>query len=1489
MPATLNRFRWLKYLAGGLLALIILALVFYQQIIFGIVQVVAQQAAKSQAIDLQFKIGGSIFSSLYIEDLHLQPLPENTRLPLERVDAKRIALRYNLPALFKKDFLNIVDLVELKNVDVVVRPSSEPAPPQAQSKSGGLRIPAVVPRRIDIQDANLLVQTPTGNLEIKNFALEFQQGADGYLACDAVRVPGVGVWNHLRAGLTDRQNTLALTNLVLPPLLDLRRLQIDLSGSEQGKYGLALEAQALGASVAANASYLQPADKPSLDATVSVLGLDLAQLQKLAPISISGSVPKIEAHMNGELDRPTSISGSISADAKAIKYENYLIDAVRLSVIVDQGTGEIRELSLGAGANQLQAAGGFKLADNADELLTGSTANIGVAVSVTEPGRFVPGLNASSLVSGTIGLLNGRAQALFWDSLVNIEMPKSLPGLSVSNVDTVLMAIVAFPLVSDIWSSVAAVGSSECSNIQYQDAHIDTIQTTGRMTDGKAVVGTTNLVSGASRVEAEANVPLPTGEAPFDAKQIGAKVKFNVASIADFLRQSPVEGTLTANGDLHIDHLQVDGAVRATGDRLKYHGMILQSLGLDTVIKENTAQIRTFRLALDPDNYLLLSGSAGLTDPFSFKVDGGLIFKDLAVLNYIFTSFGLNPGISGQVTTNFTGSGDIHNPSAKLHVSGNQIQYSGFPVESINLQAKIENSQATIETGRISLDESNYVDLAGEAGLQEPYPYKTNGAIELNDLGVFKQMLIKAGQAPVASGNIHANWSFAGDTTKGLPDGTVHVDGNQIDYRGLLIQIIQIEGNLLDHKVDLPTCRITFNKDNFIDAKGNALLEEPYDYDSDATVQFQDLGFLNQVIKSFGQDLGLGGKLGLSWKGKGPLKDQTGTFELHGDKLRTKSVQSTKIDLSGNYQGLKAEIPQLQVTSPYADVDASLRFSPQIFEIPKLTIRRSGNTIAGNVKIPLNLQPGQKGPLDLDQPVAIDIGGDKISLGSFQTGKPQVTGTVGFRIQASQTPRDPSIQLTANARDIKTANVSNLSAAKGDFSVQIANKVLTTDSKIEQPDIQPLRVTGKMPLDLGQIIQGGTLPENTPLQFAVNWPDNNLAFVRKLVPGIKVIEGSAGANVSVNGTIKKPDLSGTIRANLPRFQAKTDTVPPISDFAANISFRRDHITIDQLKGLAGGGSFGAGGGIDLTDGTNPKFNITLNGKKVLLTRSDGIIVRANLDMAVRGPLSAGQVNGTVGITDSRFFKDIDILPLNLPGRPPPQPPAGAMPKVAIDTPPFKDWKFNIAVRTDDPFLVQSNLARGRVTINLQAGGTGAAPTVTGAVRIDRLVAELPFSKMEIDGGTIDFVQGANILDPSLSIIGRSTVSDYDVRARIFGNVSNPTVLLDSSPPLSQGDILVLLATGSTTSAFAQDPSLLAGRATFIVLQQIYKKVFPSTNRADEQKEPFIDRFSVNVTPGDKAGEQDIVSSFKLTKNWQIIGDFGTSSYQGRLKYLIRFR
>jgi autotransporter translocation and assembly factor TamB len=1908
MPEKAKRIRWFRYLFAGLFILFLLVIVFYQQIVFGAAQLIAQQVAKSQAFSLRFKIHGSIISSLYIEDLHLQPLPGNTKLPLERVDANRIALRYNLFRLFKRDFLNLIELVELKNVDVIVRPSSVPPPPP-QKNPKGLRIPVVLPKRIDIQDVNLIVRSKDGDLEVKKFALEFQRGTEGYLGCEALRIPSVGAWNQIHANLSYNRNKLALTNLALEPILDVRRLQLDLSGSEQGRFLLSLDAKALGSSIAANASYLQPGEQPSVALTLDVIGLELGQLKKLAPVPVSGSIPKIEVRLNGELDRPSSFSGSITAVTSGVQFESYVFDTANLDVVIDNGKGGIRELSVNSGANKMRATGTFRLADRLNELVTKSSANIGVAVAVSEPERFVPGLMATNLVSGTIGLSEGRAQAVMHEAVWGLSVPKLLPGFSVSGGNSSLFAVATLPLAQDLWSSVAAIMLSDCWNIAYQDARIERVALATAMTDGKTATAAAKLVSGKSQAGISATLPLPPPQATFDANKVAGRLNFNIAAISDFIRQSQVEGMLTANGDLRFDHLQVNGAVRANGSQLKYRGTILQSLVLDATISNQEAQVRDFRIMLDPTNYLDLSASAKLTDPFPFRANGQLNFQELGVLNELLKGLGLEPGLSGSLDVNFDGKGDFRNPTAQLKVSGDQLQYRGFvvqgvdvqatvehttaniqrcrislnpdnyvdingvaqftepypyqaqgriefrdlglfdsllkslkqppglsgalyasfsgtgdnknaagelkvqgeqlkylgllirrvsteatlgnskaeiqtcrvtldannqielkataqvadpfpyevngtieladlgvfnellknlgqpgglsgvlngkfagngdakhpagdlqfsgtqlkyrgllipnagieavvadgraglkicrvavgqnglidatgnvgldapypyeargiitlpdlgvfnellknagqpgdlsgnlninfsgqgdiknpaarlqvlghglkyrglPVQDVDIESRVKNSLVTMETGRItldadnyldisgeaeitepnqyeargaivlnnlatfddllrdlsqpsdlagslkidvsgkgtiknptaelrvlanqlkyrgllvqsldlksqvqnqvanvqscrvSLDANNYIDITGEAQLTDPYAYRTHGAIELNDLAIFSEILKSAGQSPVVSGRVQIDWSATGDVRSAIPDGQVHALANEVKYRGLSIQKVDVEGSFLQRKLDLPSCKVVFDQNNFVEAGGHLLLDEPYDYDATATIQFQDLGFLNEVSKSFGQDLGLRGELGANWNGKGPIKEQAGNFELHGNQIRTRTIQPIRFDATGHYQGMNAEVPQLQVSSPYADLEASIRFSPRFLEVPSINIRKNGNTVTGNVKIPLNLAPGAESPLDLDQPIDIKIGSDKIALNSFQPNKPQVTGTLGFQLQASQTLRNPLVEFTASARDVRMTSVSNLSAANADLSVRVADKVLTVDGKIQQPDVHPLLLTGRVPLDIGEIIKTGHVPDDTPLQVALKWPDNNLGFIRKILPDVRVVEGTASVDVGINGTIKRPDLSGVARTTLSRFQARTDTVPPIADFSATITFQHDHVRFDQLKGLAGGGLFGVSGAIDVTDGTNPKFDIGVTGNQVLLTRGDGIIVRANFNLAIRGPLSSGEVSGTVGITDSRFFKDIDILPLNLPGRPPPQPPAGAMPKIAVDTPPFRDWKFNIVIRTDDAFLIQSNLARGRVTINLQAGGTGGAPTVTGYVQVDRLVASLPFSKMEINGGRIDFVQGGNILDPTLNIVGRSTVSDYDVRARIFGHVSNPTVLLDSSPPLAQGDILVLLATGSTTSEFAQNPSLLAGRATFIVIEQLFRKYFPSTNRADEQREPFIDRFSVNVIPGNRIGEQDIVASFKVTKNWQIIGIIGPSSYQGRLKYLIRFR
>jgi hypothetical protein len=82
---------------------------------------------------------------------------------LERVDAERIALRYNLFSLLKKDYLDVVELVELKGIGIVV--PHGPLPQQQSPDS--LRMPAIIPKKIDIQDANLIVREENGDLEVR--------------------------------------------------------------------------------------------------------------------------------------------------------------------------------------------------------------------------------------------------------------------------------------------------------------------------------------------------------------------------------------------------------------------------------------------------------------------------------------------------------------------------------------------------------------------------------------------------------------------------------------------------------------------------------------------------------------------------------------------------------------------------------------------------------------------------------------------------------------------------------------------------------------------------------------------------------------------------------------------------------------------------------------------------------------------------------------------------------------------------------------------------------------------------------------------------------------------------------------------------------------------------------------------------------------------------------------------------------------------------
>ncbi len=231
---------------------------------------------------------------------------------------------------------------------------------------------------------------------------------------------------------------------------------------------------------------------------------------------------------------------------------------------------------------------------------------------------------------------------------------------------------------------------------------------------------------------------------------------------------------------------------------------------------------------------------------------------------------------------------------------------------------------------------------------------------------------------------------------------------------------------------------------------------------------------------------------------------------------------------------------------------------------------------------------------------------------------------------------------------------------------------------------------------------------------------------------------------------------------------------------------------------------------------------------MLVMRNDSITVRVNSDLKITGPIAAALVSGRVWPDQepiSEGHRDRSAAPAR-PPRPPATPPAPRRPSntganLGINTPPLRDWKFDITIGTDDPFRVRGNLANGRITANLRLTGTGARPLLEGPVTVEQLTARLPFSRLDISYGSIYFTPDQP-LNPLLDINGESQVRDRRINVTIFGRANDPKTSFTSDPPLAQEQILTLLATGSTLDELRGDSGALAGKAAILAAQSLWR-------------------------------------------------------------------
>lgn len=144
----------------------------------------------------------------------------------------------------------------------------------------------------------------------------------------------------------------------------------------------------------------------------------------------------------------------------------------------------------------------------------------------------------------------------------------------------------------------------------------------------------------------------------------------------------------------------------------------------------------------------------------------------------------------------------------------------------------------------------------------------------------------------------------------------------------------------------------------------------------------------------------------------------------------------------------------------------------------------------------------------------------------------------------------------------------------------------------------------------------------------------------------------------------------------------------------------------------------------------------------------------------------------------------------------------------------------IDITTRTPFHVNTSFLETDAHLNLHVRNRLQAPELSGSIELSGGKLAFPYQPLFIRKGALYFVAGV-ALDPLIELVAQNTVKSHEVRLQVSGSLSMPTVMLESTPSLSDEQIVSLLLSGSPhASLMSVAPALAMKNLTSLLVDNI---------------------------------------------------------------------
>ncbi len=408
---------------------------------------------------------------------------------------------------------------------------------------------------------------------------------------------------------------------------------------------------------------------------------------------------------------------------------------------------------------------------------------------------------------------------------------------------------------------------------------------------------------------------------------------------------------------------------------------------------------------------------------------------------------------------------------------------------------------------------------------------------------------------------------------------------------------------------------------------------------------------------------------------------------------------------------------------------------------------------------------------------------------------------------------------------------------------------------------QEVTASGEWPLGAGgwaECLNQKKLPDWKQAQGRLKIANADLGPLTELFTGKLISQGQLQVEVAletgglITGQVR---ITNAVTAPLP-------TLGPVRQLDATVTLSNRTATLESLTGQIAGTPISVSGQVDLANFQQPKFSGSLRATNLPVVRKPGIILRTDLDLHLASDESQPpKLSGQVTLRDSLLLQSLEMLA--------PRADSGSarrFPYFKVEAEPLATWGLDVTVTGDKFIRVRTPLFVGVASADFHVQGTLGDPQALGEARINSGRVTFPFGPLNVDSGFVTVNSDAPHR-PRLAITASGQRYGYEIKMDVSGLADAPQILLTSSPPLSSGQILLLLTAGElpSDSAYFSQQQRAQTLAVFVG-KDLLSRILGSESAEERLTINSGERIS-------ESGRSTYVIEYRLTDDWSLVGEY----------------